>query len=69
MVVRDLSKKAIPFTLKYGAMPLEKRKKVVTQRSVCSLYPSQDYADAVSTGNGFQRVDILGDPYCDELAF
>ena len=64
-----MSDKIVPFKFKYDAMPLEKRKKVLPERSVCSLYPSPDYADSISTGNGFQRVDILGDPYNDELAF
>ena len=59
----------VPYTYTYGAMPIEKRKAVLPERSVCSLAPSEDYADCVSTGNGFQRIDILGDPYHDELAF
>lgn len=65
----QFSPKIVPYPFKYGAMPLEKRKKILPERSVCSLYPSKDYADCVSTGNGFQRVDVLGDPYKDELAF
>ena len=64
-----MSKKFVPYSFKYDAMSLEKRKKILPERSVCSLYPSKDYADSISTGNGFQRVDILGDPYDDEFAF
>ena len=54
---------------KYGAMPLENRKQLLPTRNICSLAPSEDYADCISTGNGFQRIDILGDPYDDELSF
>ena len=59
----------VPYSFKHEAMPLETRKNILPERSVCSLYPSTDYADFMSTGNGFQRVDVLGDPYNDELAF
>ena len=62
-------KKPVPYPSKYDSMPLEKRRAILPERNVCSLAPSQDYADSISTGNGFQRVDILGDPYKDELAF
>ena len=59
----------VPYKPKYEAMPLEKRKAILSERNVCSLAPSQEYADSISTGNGYQRIDILGDPYNDELAF
>ena len=36
---------------------------------MCSLAPAADVSDAISTGNGFQRVDILGHPYREELTF
>ncbi len=55
--------------LKYEAMPLEERRKILPERSVCSLYPSDGYADCLSTGNGFQRIDVIGDPYSEQLAF
>lgn len=42
------SPKIVPYSFKYGAMPLDKRKKILPERSVCSLYPSNDYADCVS---------------------
>lgn len=61
--------KLVPYQRKYGEMPLEKRKAILPERSVCSLGPSEDYADCISTGNGSHRIDILGDPYNDELAF
>jgi hypothetical protein len=55
--------------LKYEAMPLDDRRRILPERSVCSLYPSGDYADCLSTGNGSQRIDVLGDPYAEQLAF
>src|SRR5690606_33612365 len=58
-----------PYKHKYQAMPLENRKNILPERNVCSLAPSQDYADCISTGNGYQRIDVLGDPYNEELAF
>lgn len=65
----DYHSTLVPFRPKYEAMPLENRRDLLPERSVCSLAPSGDYADCISTGNGFQRIDILGDPYNDELAF
>lgn len=59
----------VPFKRKYKEMPLKKRKAILPERNVCSIEPSVDYANCMSTGNGFQRVDILGDPYNEELAF
>ncbi len=64
-----LAKIMVPFQFKYGAMPLELRKKILPERSVCSLAPSKDWADIISTGNGFQRIDIMGDPYNEEFTF
>ncbi|HZJ82672.1 MAG TPA: glycoside hydrolase N-terminal domain-containing protein [Clostridia bacterium] len=59
----------VPYKAKYREMPIEKRKAILPERNVCSIKPSEDHADSISTGNGFQRIDILGDPYNDELAF
>lgn len=61
--------KLIPHQFKYPAMPFVKRKAVLPERNVCSIKPARDYEDCISTGNGFQQVDVLGDPYNDELAF
>ena len=60
--------KLIPHQFKYPAMPFVKRKAVLPERNVCSIKPARDYEDCISTGNGFQQVDVLGDPYNDELA-
>lgn len=65
----NISKKIVPYPFKYGAMSLEKRRTILPERSICSLYPAESYNTALYTGDGFQRVDVLGDPYKDELAF
>ncbi len=64
-----MSIKTRRMSLKYEAMPLDERRKILPKRSVCSLYPSDGYADCLSTGNGFQRIDVIGDPYAEQLAF
>ncbi len=64
-----LAKILVPHQYEYEPMALEARKKILPERSVCSLAPSEDYADCASTGNGFQRIDVLGDPYNEEFAF
>jgi alpha-L-fucosidase 2 len=59
----------IPHTFKYGAMTLERRRQILPARSICSLYPAADFSEALITGNGFERVDVLCDPYNDALEF
>jgi hypothetical protein len=59
----------IPYAYRYGAMPLDRRGALLPERSVCSLYPASEMGDALITGNGFQRVDVLGDPYNEALEF
>ena len=64
-----LDKILVPFKAAYAPMSLSQRKALLPHRSVCSLAPAADVSDAISTGNGFQRVDILGHPYREELTF
>lgn len=59
----------IPHAFKYGAMTLEQRRVILPERSVCSLYPGSDISDALITGNGFQRVDVIGEPYNETAEF
>ncbi len=54
---------------KYAWMPLEDRKKLLPERNVCSLYPAKEHCDYFWTGDGFQRVDEMGDPYDDVFFF
>ena len=58
---------AHPF--KYSAMTIDDRKAILPERNVCSLYPSDGSDDAFWTGNGFQRLDIPGEPYNEVLSF
>ncbi|MGI6255764.1 MAG: glycosyl hydrolase family 95 catalytic domain-containing protein [Acutalibacter sp.] len=53
----------------YGPMTLEKRRALLPRRVVCSLAPAQRVDDALTTGNGRQRISVMGDPYEEELSF
>lgn len=64
-----MDKILVPFKAQYAPMTFLQRKALLPHRSVCSLAPAADVSDAISTGNGFQRIDILGDPYREELTF
>ncbi len=61
--------KLVKHSTPYEAMPLEKRKAILPERNVCSLWPAKNYEDCFWLGNGFQKVEVLGDPYHDEQAF
>jgi ABC-type glycerol-3-phosphate transport system substrate-binding protein len=50
-------------------MPRGLREKLLPERNICSLYPSKDSRDAFSTGDGYQHVELLGDPYQELLTF
>lgn len=53
----------------YEPMSLEKRRNMLPSRNVCSLIPARRADDALTTGNGRQRIAVMGDPYAEELAF
>jgi len=57
----------IPHRFKYEAMPRHEREQLLPERNVCSLHPADNWDDAFITGNGTQRLDVLGDPYYDRL--
>ena len=50
-------------------MGLEQRRKLLPPRNVCSLYPAKRVDDALTTGNGRQRIRVMGEPYEERLAF
>lgn len=58
-----------PHSFPYRAMTLRDRSTVLPERNICSLYPATKWDDALVTGNGRQRLSILGDPYNETLAF
>ena len=39
------------------------------RKSVSSLYPAKADIDVVVTGNGKQRIDVIGDPYHERIIF
>ena len=54
---------------KYPPMPLEKRRALLPKRSVSSLYPAKADIDVMVTGNGRQRIDVIGEPYQERIIF
>ena len=54
---------------KYPPMPLEKRRALLPKRSVSSLYPAKADIDVMVTGNGKQRIDVIGEPYQERIIF
>ena len=64
-----MTDKVAAHQFKYEAMPLEKRREILPERSVCSLYPAEGLTHAFFTGNGKQSMNILGDPYEEIIPF
>ncbi|CCX38537.1 uncharacterized protein BN452_02408 [Clostridium sp. CAG:1013] len=56
-------------TVAFQPMDLEQRRAILPHRNVCSLYPAQRVDDALTTGNGCQRLRVMGHPYEERLAF
>lgn len=61
--------KPMPHAFRYEPMSLEKRREILPEKNVNSLYPAKFDVDAFVTGNGKQRIDILGRPYHDRIIF
>ena len=51
----------------FPVMPLERRRALLPERSVCSLAPAEDPADCLYTGNGSHRLDVSGHPFRDAV--
>ena len=51
----------------YPYIPASERAALLPQRSICSIAPAEDPADALYTGNGSHRIDVTGQPYRDSL--
>lgn len=56
-------------TYSYQPMDFLQRKEILPKRNICSLYPADDWADALNAGNGIQYLEIKGDPYHEFLGF
>lgn len=61
--------KPVKYKFKYEPMGLEKRRELLPQKSVNSLYPAKYDIDAMVTGNGRQRIHIIGDPYHERIIY
>jgi len=61
--------KTVKRRLKYEPMSYEKRRELLPQKSICSLYPAKSDIDVVVTGNGRQRIDVIGEPYHERIIY
>ncbi len=52
-------------------MPLEERVKrqIVPQRGFCSITPGSLVREALTSGNGTMNIELMGDPYSEEILF
>jgi alpha-L-fucosidase 2 len=52
-------------------MPLEERvrQKIVPQRGFCSITPGVVDNEALTTGNGMMNLELIGDPYSEQILF
>ena len=52
-------------------MPLSERvgKKIVPQRGFCSIAPGNLVNQALTSGNGVMNIELIGDPYSEQILF
>jgi alpha-L-fucosidase 2 len=52
-------------------MPLEERirRKAVPQRGFCSIAPGDQVREALISGNGTMNIELMGDPYSEQILF
>ena len=52
-------------------MPLEERitRKVVPRRGFCSIAPGDNVREALISGNGTMNIELMGDPYSEQILF
>lgn len=67
--VPDLPEVGRPYPI--SPMPLEERisKKIVPQRGFCSITPGNVVRDAFISGNGMMNIELMGDPYSEQILF
>lgn len=55
----------------FEPMPLAERikRKVVPQRGFCSVAPGANVAEALMTGNGSMKIELMGEPYSEQILF
>lgn len=58
-------------TYPISPMPLAERlrRKIVPQRGFCSIAPGDLVSDAIVSGNGAMHIELLGDPYTEQILF
>ena len=58
-------------TYPISPMPLAERvrRKLVPERGFCSLAPADLVRDTLTTGNGAMNIEVLGDPYAEQILF
>ena len=68
---RFLPKPPLPATYSISPMPLAERirRKVVPQRGFCSIAPGKLVNDSLITGNGTMHIELMGDPYAEQILF
>jgi alpha-L-fucosidase 2 len=52
-------------------MPLAERRKqkIVPQRGFCSIAPGDIVSDSLISGNGAMNIELMGDPYSEQILF
>ena len=52
-------------------MPLQERinRKIVPQKGFCSVAPGNVVSEALTSGNGVMNIELMGDPYSEEILF
>ena len=52
-------------------MPLAERirRKIVPQRGFCSIAPGKLVSDSLISGNGTMNIELMGDPYAEQILF
>ena len=52
-------------------MPLQERisRKIVPQKGFCSIAPGNLVSEALTSGNGVMNIELMGDPYSEEILF
>ena len=69
---RFLPKPPVPArTYPISPMPLAERlkRKLVLERGFCSIAPGDLVSDTLTTGNGKMNLELMGDPYSEQILF
>ena len=66
-----LPRSAAARTYPISPMPLSERiqRGIVPQRGFCSIAPGDDVSEALISGNGAMSIELLGDPYAEQVLF